>query len=456
MSLTPTAKSRIQNTSRDHIEQTTRDLRRYFARNLWLSPNNRYRSDTINKIREDLGPAGSFTPVKRSNLAHYIASSTQMHCIDGWAYLASAVNALLRGDGHGAVHLAYYAELRAAMSILASDGIGVLNGRHCALSGPTKADSLPASNGGTHDFAWWALEEWSEKPSAGDLIAESITPFAIPLSNWFSSLPGSYTLQPLSRSWIRNWGVDLQRLASKERGDRNARNEASYRPTALSPDRSVSASEVVRLSKHFWQLCEPVGSSKFEMLDRHLLRSSIKAIFSSRNVTPPSKENNEYRAFVASLVGSQPSLSVQLRPKIEAYLLNDEGDGVENIIQLAKVGISHPKHAQLGVIARAFLLLRMASGTVDTTLEKAGVTENELKFWKDDLLLKSGLCDPRSLPEEMGDLWKDVDDALVDIGDRLASGGEELSLAEMRDQFPGTLFSLAGFDAVPLWAIART
>ena len=454
MILTPGAKSRIQSISRDHIEQTTSDLRRYFAKNLWLAPNNRYRSDTINKVRKDFDVAGNFTSVKQSNLAHYIASSTQMHCIDGWSYLASAVNALLRGDGHAAVHLAYYAELRAAMSILATDGIGVLNGRHCALTGPMKADKLPTKNGGTHDFAWMALEEWSEKSSAGDLIAESVTPFGIPLSNWFSTLPGSYTLKPLARSWIKDWGVDLKRLADRERGDRHARNEASYRPTALSSDHPVSASDAVRLAGQFWEMCEPVGSSKFEMLDRRLLRHSMKAIFTGRNATPALASNDGYRAFVTSLVGSQATLSDQYRKEIETYLLRDEAGGIDNILKLARASISDPNQAQLGVIARAFLLLRMASGTVDVTLRKAGVTESELKFWKDDLLSGRGLCAPNSPPEELADLWQDVDLELEEIRQHLANG-KDLSFTSIRSEFDRTLVRLTSFDAVPLWAIAR-
>ncbi len=454
MTLSSGARSRIQNISRDHVETTVGDLRRYFARSLWLAPNNRYRSDTINKIREDFGPAGNFTPIKQSNLAHYIASSTQMHCIDGWSYLAAAISTLLRGDSFAAVHLAYYAELRAAMSILASDGVGVLNRRHCALTGPKKADKLPARIGGTHAFAWSALEEWSRKTSAGDLIAEAITPFSIPLSDWISNLPGSYTFQPLAQSWIRTWGVDLKRLADQERGDRHARNEASYRPTALSNDRTVSANEAIGLSEQFWELCEPVGSSKFEKLDRRLLRSSLKAIFVGRNASTPNATNDAYKAFVSAVVTSQTISSDQYRRDIERFLLRDDTEGGEGVTQLAKVGIADANHGQLGVIARAFLLLRLASGTVDTTLRKAGVREDELRFWKDGLLQERGLCDPDFPPDQLGDLWKDVDDELSEIRRRLREK-KDCSLASLRGEFDGALLRLAGFDAVPLWAIER-
>ena len=453
MNLSAGAWQRVQNTKRDYVEQTTSDLRRYFARSLWLAPNNRYRSDTTRKVDEDFVQSGAFTPIKQANLAHYIASSAQMHCIDGWSYLASAISTLLRGDSFAAVHLAYYAELRAAMAIMATDGVGVLNYRHCALVGPNKAAELQGRMG-THPFAWESLQKWSEKTAAGDIISESITPFGIPLEAWFSTLPGSYTFQPLARSWIRTWGVDLMRLAHPEKGDRHARNEASYRPTGLSANRPVSAQDAIRVAGQFWEMCEPVGSSKFEKLDRRLLRSSVKAFFNGRNQIPASESNEDYRTFVTSLVGAQSIGSDKYRLEIVEYLTATEDGGVEDIVHLAKAKISHPDLGHLGVISRAFLLLRLASGTVDTTLRIAGVREDDLRFWKNALMSERGIGDPDSPPEEMGDFWKDVDDGLIDIRDRLKSG-QDLTLSSMRPEFDDALFKLAGFDAVPLWAIAR-
>lgn len=453
MSLSPGAKTRIQSTTRDFVEQTTSDLRRYFASGQWLAKNNRYRSDTVTKATTDFGLAGGLSGTKQTNLAHYIASSAQMHCIDGWSYLASSISALVRGDSFAAVHLAYYAELRAAMSILATDGIGVLNRRHCSLTAPKKADKIPGPLG-THEFTWLALKEWSAKNTAGDIVSESLTPFGIQLGDWFSGLPGTYTLQPLATSWIRKWGLDLQRLADHERGDRRARNEASYRPTALFNGRPVAAEDAIRVSGQLWEMCEPVGSSKFERLDRKLLRYSIKAIFEGRRGVSASTDDDEYRHFVSSLVNSQNLASEAYRNELNDYLLRDEDSAVNDVVQLAKVSISHADHAQLGVVSRSFLLLRLASGAVDTTLRKAGVRETDLSFWKKSLMSERGLCDPEFPPDELGDLWQDVDDGLAGIRERLDSDLDK-SLATIRQEFDDALLRLAGFDAVPLWAIAR-
>src|SRR6266481_5958480 len=56
-------------------------------------------------------------------MADYLALSTCCHALDGWRYLSQASIALMTGARNQALHLAYYAELRAALSILGSSGI---------------------------------------------------------------------------------------------------------------------------------------------------------------------------------------------------------------------------------------------------------------------------------------------------------------------------------------------
>ena len=62
--------------------------------------------------------------------AHFVeacAVSGPNHCVDGWSYAARSISALLAGDLHATRHLAYYAQLRAALSILAGLGVGIFN-----------------------------------------------------------------------------------------------------------------------------------------------------------------------------------------------------------------------------------------------------------------------------------------------------------------------------------------
>ena len=67
-------------------------------------------------------------------LAEYLALSSACHAIDGWRYISQSAFAFLNGSRTQALHLAYYAELRAALSILSRSGIGVLKYKHFALT----------------------------------------------------------------------------------------------------------------------------------------------------------------------------------------------------------------------------------------------------------------------------------------------------------------------------------
>src|SRR5690554_4022269 len=59
-----------------------------------------------------------------SKVHEAVALTIPSHCMDGWNFVARSMEAALSGDFHAARHLAYYAQLRAGMCILANLGIG--------------------------------------------------------------------------------------------------------------------------------------------------------------------------------------------------------------------------------------------------------------------------------------------------------------------------------------------
>ena len=96
------------------------------------------------------------TKERERNLAQYIAASVALHANDGWSYLGRSVSCLLAGDTHRALHLAYYAELRASMSLLAGAGIGIFDKKHFIV--PTTNSTANFGLGhSTHVIAWLAL-----------------------------------------------------------------------------------------------------------------------------------------------------------------------------------------------------------------------------------------------------------------------------------------------------------
>ena len=120
------------------VEVAARRLDRRLADKRWLTLGNRYLKQAPTVIRKDL-PYGTESLVHKAGtkeadqLAEYVAASSILHCADGWSYLGRAMAAQLRGDIGAARHLAYYGELRGAISLLAAQGIGIFSGIHAAL-----------------------------------------------------------------------------------------------------------------------------------------------------------------------------------------------------------------------------------------------------------------------------------------------------------------------------------
>ena len=93
----------------------------------WLGYRHTYNSNVVKKL-------GNKRDIDGPKLGEYIACSAPLHLADGWNYLSRAFDAACRGDRSSAYHLAYYGELRATMSLLATEGIGIFNRRHIALN----------------------------------------------------------------------------------------------------------------------------------------------------------------------------------------------------------------------------------------------------------------------------------------------------------------------------------
>ena len=132
-----------------------------FSSNTWLDSSNRYRLSTIQNINTDIASGDINNPPNNDALSEYIAASAPLHCLDGWSFLGRALECHTRGDFDSSRHLAYYAELRSAMSLLASEGIGIFQNKHFFVDVNGRCNYIPI-NRGTHQIAWDALEEWAK------------------------------------------------------------------------------------------------------------------------------------------------------------------------------------------------------------------------------------------------------------------------------------------------------
>jgi hypothetical protein len=67
------------------------------------------------------------------------------------------------------------------------------------------------------------------------------------------------------------------------------------------------------------------------------------------------------------------------------------------------------------IISRAVLLLRVAAGSVADQLQSATFDNAALRFWWEAIGEARGLWGGGSAPEDLQDLWKDIEDTLTEI-----------------------------------------
>src|SRR4029077_16428131 len=119
-------------------------------------------------------------------------------------------------------------ELRAAMSLLATQGVGIFDKYHYVVHAPNSVAPIPLRDG-THVLTWKALIHWADLQRSSELLQQIITPGGLELSEWRSGIFTAGSLTVSGGNWLRIWGMDIARCAR----DQHIRNVASYRPSRL-------------------------------------------------------------------------------------------------------------------------------------------------------------------------------------------------------------------------------
>ena len=444
MALTQAQIDVLQKADRAAIKRCMSRLEKHWANSRWLDQRNRYRVNCVGQINHDSPDKHTWTPT-HVHLRDYIAASAITHSFDGWSFLGRAVDAELGGDPDSARHLGYYAELRAAMALLAADGIGVFNNKHVVVDTCGKCHVIRGTT--THKFTWEALQIWASSSAGVDTLLYSVQPGGVPLREWVNHYPTSANF--IATSWLRQWGLDLSRLAD----DHNARNFASYRPTAFTSPGPTEVTNTVDAVAKFWQLCEPGASGGFPVMDRHLLRRSVELAFkNSQDQTrrqAPQKYKNDVKVMLHGVAPRELSLE-----QWEQFLTHADGEADPRLFEDANgrskpTDLNHSKE----VLARAALLLRVATGSVADMLSDVTITGgSELEFWWSDRAVRRRLWPKDSPPSTFADLWLDVSDAAEAITSWVADDGPQCHHGLWHDHGKDAA-ALATTERVALWGL---
>ncbi|MBR1251845.1 hypothetical protein JQ609_33640 [Bradyrhizobium sp. AUGA SZCCT0169] len=443
MTLFASDKQIVARLARRHVEETFSALKGTIASSRWVTAANRYSVDPVAVLAGEIDNGSGQQPTE---LAQYIAASPVLHATDGWSYLGKSLVALLRGDPHRAIHLAYYAELRAAVSLLATEGIGIFSTNHFAI---TRKDTIRkfSSTLGTHRFAWSCLDHWATLPKATQLFVRMIRPQGIALEDWFLPVGGTTAIAPQAQAWLRQWGVDLRNFAD----DRDARNISSYQPDGIPNVWQIQGPDALEFARDLWASLEPSPLTRFDVIDRSILRIATEALFKSLTGDTAQQRPNKFRPFAESIIKPH-NLSGPTETQLLRFLMRGSSPHNPTIFEHSKGPATDAATGAHAVISRAALLLRLASGASLLLLRAASLNAASIAFWSDSLGRSRGLWE-NALSSPM-DMWADVLDALAEVEAFQQQYAQvDQTFFKIRSELSDALVNLGSPERVAIWAM---
>ncbi|MBE0682348.1 MAG: hypothetical protein IH589_10575 [Anaerolineales bacterium] len=406
----------------------------------WLELNNSYLVNTTRKIHQDFNSS----TLNNADLGAYISVSAPLHCVDGWAYLSRAVSALLHGDINAARHLGYYAELRGAISILATEGIAILERDHFVIDINERCSRIPCSNG-THAIVWPVFKHWAKQVNAANLIGKIIAPYGVNLVDWHTVFASGTTFPAIAENWLLSWGLDLSQLDL----DHDARNEVSYRPSRISTFLPVVPLEISSFILEFWNLFSPSGISRFGEIDRFLLNKSLQLAYSAL----PGNKTYEDRvsAATSNLFNDKEQAVIQ---SIYQFLSVDQ-DALVLREANTQDPSSHPRHVYQ-LLSRAGLLLRLAIGANAELILSAGVSNSDFGFWWKQFGLDAGFWGLGDDPANPDEMWLDVESSITEIGAWMTQAANPtINKMYIENHNSKHYWVLSGTERIAMWGLFK-
>lgn len=379
---------------------------------------------------------GSWLPQSSTKASPaFVAVSVPLHVADGWSYLARGLTAHLQGDYATALHLGYYAELRAAIALLGRFGVGVGNDSHVVFQ-PTGAPAH-IKDISTHQFVWEALEVWSQGPEARSLLERAISVEGVKLSDWLTAFNPGATFAPGASRWLLEWGLDLAQFAQ----DRRLRNAVSYQPTGLAQVETLSVEDSFAFVRALWRAIEP-RPALFDLLDRHLLQTALRTV-----AKPFVRQRGWFDEHLAKAAFDVLGDRLVRQRVIDSMRRSPDPD-LTRLLLLA----SRRRGTDTSVLVRATLLLRIATAASSELMSAAAVTREVTKFWWQAWGTERGFWDSTDVPVEPLDLWVDIADALEAVSDWVTSQ-VPATRSEFRGGWSPELQILGGADRVNVWSL---
>ncbi len=435
--LSSAGEAEIRIASREEVFMEFSRLATNFNTSGFLSSSNMLIDNTIGKIK-----TGNFTD---DEMKQYIAASTITHLQDSWNFLGQAIQATLNGQTAIARHLAYYTELRAGMSLLATEGIGIFNNQHYYIDSTDFKPKKLSDSFGTHQMIWLTLQYWSSQDKARTLLEEIITPGGIPLKDWVNGYKVN-TWNSITSEIFNKWGVDLASLSS----DRDTRNRVSYRPSQLHTNQTIDFRKNYGFIVKLWELLEPSVGNNYLNIDNLFLKQSINLL--DELSAPESQFTRNRRLYI--MLKALLSNNSDIRTYYEFIRKSENNSVLSNASTIytdIDLALQDPNN-HLQVIARALFLVRLATGAVKRMMNDAGIDLNDMDFWFYDIIQISGICPQESIDElDFHELWDDISTIAIP---KIKNSNQSGDLYAYKRQYSQSSILFSECERAMLWGLS--
>lgn len=346
-----------------------------------------------------------------AELTQYLALATACHVLDGWRYISQSALAFLSGARTAALHLAYYAELRAALGILTHSGVGILKDKHFAV---TSSRHVLWFRGSTHIKAWEALDSWAGQSANGLEVVNSFSSLGLVGEEW--ALATGATASTVGEYWIKNWSIDLHSL----KVDKELRNEASYRPNLRSSAFALPSDADIQFVRDVAFATSPVDYGQLDIVNRAVIYDLCRKSYRLLN-DPPAKASFDkfWEGVVLWIVLQKGKAEGDAREIVKSLrgAFYERGGRLVISADMKNEGIT-------GVFSRAFLLLRLASALLRYQWLETRKRKTP-QDWQDKLILDyvchSLVSDGSSPTKDYSILGADQEQAISDVDEWLQS-----------------------------------
>ena len=300
-----------------------------------------------------------------------------------------------------------------------------------------------------HQWIWEVFKWWAEQPKAISLFREVIRPDGMALGTWIDAMnKARFAIDEVGTAWLIQWGIDIGRYSA----DQFARNDASYWPNSINSWEPRSAIENCQAVSQIWQTLEPSPEARFHKLDRHLLRILLKKGYSGATDLEERSEidPNGFSKEVESLLHNM-AMSDYAKQLWRVFLTDLESENPV-VIEMAGRKSRVPSAGRVvEMMSRAAMLLRLATGASAALLSEVGIEREQLEFWIRGVGTARGLWQPQNPPDDLFDLWSDVEYGLEEIDGWM--GADEPSTWEMWSSESHGLALLGECERVALWGL---